>query len=116
MSQSGTVNGYDKVFWSGVTTLQLAKTIEEDQQKNRIGLYHLVNNQQISKYDLLQYFNRYCRTYPIKIKRDSSVISDKTLLNTEKMDFIVPSYQQMIKDMADWIVEHPKLYKQYQGV
>ncbi len=116
MSQSGTVNGYDKVFWSGVTTLQLAKTIEEDQQKNRIGLYHLVNNQQISKYDLLQYFNRYCRTYPIEIKRDSSVISDKTLLNTEKMDFIVPSYQQMIKDMADWIVEHPKLYKQYQGV
>lgn len=116
MSQSGAVSGYERVIWSGVTTLQLAKAIEEDAGKKRTGLYHLVNNEEISKYHLLELFNRYCRKNPIEIQKNQSVVSDKSLVNTANMEFAVPSYEQMVEEMADWITSHPKLYEQYEGV
>lgn len=115
MTQSTEVSGYANVIWSGVTTLQLAKVIEQDAKKNITGLYHLVNNKFISKYELLQLFNQYCRTSPIQIHKNIDIISDKTLMNTaEKIEFIVPEYEQMIKELSVWIKEHSELYKQYE--
>ena len=106
--------GYQKVLWSGVTTLQLAKTIAADVQLSQTGLYHLVNNQLINKYDLLCLFNQYCRRSPITINSNTTVCSNKTLLNTRNKNiFEVPSYREMIKEMADWIQNHAYLYQQY---
>lgn len=116
MAQTGVVSGYERVIWSGVTTLQLAKAIEEDARKRRTGLYHLVNNEEISKYHLLELFNRYCRKNPIEIRKEQSVVSNKSLVNTAEMEFTVPSYEQMVEEMAEWLESHPKLYKQYEGV
>ena len=114
MNQSEAVKGYKKVIWSGVTTLQLAKAIEEDTIKQQTGLYHLVNNDTICKYDLLKFFNRYCRNTPIEITENGTIVSDKSILNTqEKISFFVPSYEEMVKEMANWIKKHPELYGQY---
>lgn len=116
LSQSGTVSGYAKVIWSGVTTLQLAKAIFEDAGKNQTGLYHLVNNEVISKYELLQLFNKYCRKHPIEIWQDEQVVSDKSLQNTdETLAFFVPSYEEMVKELGQWMDTHP-IYKPYDGV
>jgi len=68
MNQEGVVEGYKNVIWSGVTTLQLAKAIEADIAKQETGLYHLVNNQTINKHDLLNLFNRVCRSLPVEIR------------------------------------------------
>lgn len=117
MSQNGEVSGYEKVLWSGVTTLQLAKAIEQDILTPQTGLYHLVNNDFISKHNLLHLFNRYCRQNHILIKGNQSVVSDKTLLNTRKSQpFEVPSYESMIKEMGEWIEKHPEIYARYKGV
>lgn len=114
MKQSGTVGGYEKVIWSGVTTLQLAKAIEQDIEKRKTGLYHLVNNQDISKYELLALFNQYCRKNPIVIRPNKEVVSDKTLVNSDKEEvFHVPNYEQMIKEMAVWMQSHEELYWKY---
>lgn len=114
MSQCGPVEGYRKVIWSGVTTLQLAKAIEEDTVKQQTGLYHLVNNKTICKYDLLKLFNKYCRNAPIEIKENEIVVSDKSIFNTqEDMAFHVPGYEEMVREMAGWIKNHPELYGQY---
>ena len=59
MSQSGPVNGFTEVIWSGVTTLELAKAINSALRQKLTGLYHLVNNEVISKHDLLCLFNMY---------------------------------------------------------
>ncbi|MCM1183191.1 MAG: SDR family oxidoreductase [Roseburia sp.] len=116
MSQEDAVEGYEKVIWSGVTTLQLAKTIAEDAQLPRTGLYHLVNNDFINKHDLLLLFNRYCRRTPITVTRNTDVCSDRTLLNTCGKDvFEVPSYERMVQEMSDWMDNHAHLYTQYRG-
>lgn len=117
MTQREDAQGYQRVIWSGVTTLQLAKAIEQDIEKPRTGLYHLVNNDTICKYDLLELFNRYCRKKPIKIQSNTSVVSDRTLQNTKGAEgYAVPSYEQMVRSMGEWIDRHPQLYQQYRDI
>jgi dTDP-4-dehydrorhamnose reductase len=115
MSQRNEVEGYEKVIWSGVTTLQLAKAIGEDARNPQTGLYHLVNNEVISKYDLLCLFNQYCRQNKVTVQSNTSVSSDKSLVDTRMANaWTVPSYEQMIRDMAEWMRKHPQLYRQYE--
>lgn len=116
MSQSDFVYGYEKVIWTGITTLQLAKAIEREIDKPQTGLYHLVNNEVISKHDLLELFNKYCRKNPIEIKKDVEIISDKSLLNTKADGIEIPGYEQMVKELGLWISNHSDMYQQYEGV
>ncbi|MCI8949023.1 MAG: SDR family oxidoreductase [Lachnospiraceae bacterium] len=114
MSQKKEVYGYEKVIWSGVTTLQLAKAIEMDIKYPQTGLYHLVNNAAISKNELLKLFNQYCRKDKLMILENRDIISDKSLLNTRKCQpFYVPSYDQMVKELIEWMKYHSELYGQY---
>ncbi|MDX9694753.1 MAG: sugar nucleotide-binding protein [Bacteroidales bacterium] len=114
MKQNKSVKGFSEAIWTGVTTLTLAKAMEQAINTNLCGLYNLVNNKSISKYDLLHLFNRYFREDSIKIEEDSSIQVDKTLVNTrDDFDFIVPSYEQMISEMKDWVDSHPELYPHY---
>ena len=119
MSQRGEVGGYCRVLWSGVTTLELAHAIKEAVRQNVKGLYHLTNGKKISKYELLSMFNQYCRkdNCRVKIHPLDEPISDKTLISIRR-DFIysVPTYEQMVQDMAVWIKEHLSLYRQYAEV
>ena len=115
MNQTGDVDGYNNVIWSGVTTLQLAKTIEADITVQETGLYHLVNNQTINKHDLLKLFNSICRSHPVEIRENFSVVNDRSILNTyNEPVFWVPGYEQMVLEMADWIKKHHELYQQYE--
>lgn len=115
MQQKGTIQGFDHVIWSGVTTLQLAKAIEMDGKDPQTGLYHLVNNECISKYELLCLFQKYCSSPDeVTIEKNTEIRSNKSIINTrEEKPFIVPSYEQMVQEMADWINRHSNLYKQY---
>lgn len=67
MSQTGTVNGFTDVLWSGVTSIQLASAIEKAAAENLTGLYQLSNNKKISKYDLLRQLNWHCRKSEVMI-------------------------------------------------
>ena len=117
MMQKAEVFGYQRVIWSGVTTLQLAKVIAQECENPQTGLYHLVNNDFISKYNLLRLFDRYCRQKPIQIQEERITVSDKTLINTRpEQPFMVPGYDEMVREMGEWIRNHPDLYQQYKGV
>lgn len=99
IKQSGEINGYSNVFWSGVTTLELAKAIEASFEQNISGIYHLTNNEKISKYDLLKLFAKYTGK-EIKINKYENYHSDKTLIDTRKeFNYTVPSYEEMIKEL-----------------
>lgn len=114
MKQESEISGYSKVIWSGVTTLQLAKAIEQMAGNNLTGLYHLVNNESINKYELLGLFNKYCRKKKIGILEKNDIIVDKSLRNSRKDYMIkVPSYEVMIQEMAQWIKQAGALYEQY---
>lgn len=114
MKQKGTVKGFTGALWTGVTTLTLAKAMEKAIQENLCGLYNLVNNESISKYDLLVLFNRHFRNNNLTILKNVDVKLDKSLRNTRKdFSFIVPSYEQMIIGMKEWVNTHPGLYPHY---
>lgn len=103
IKQSEEINGYSNVFWSGVTTLELAKAIEASFKQNISGIYHLTNNEKISKYDLLKLFAKYTGK-EIKINKYENYHSDKTLIDTRKeFNYTVPSYEEMIKEMVEEI-------------
>lgn len=112
MKQTGTISGYSKVVWTGVTTLQLAKVIEKAYKDNLSGLYNVVNNSTISKFELLNLFNKYFEKN-LEIIENDSVISNKSLINTSNYDFEIPSYEEMVKEMKLWVEEHKELYKNY---
>ncbi|WP_312194484.1 dTDP-4-dehydrorhamnose reductase family protein [Sphingobacterium multivorum] len=111
MSQKGEINGFRSNFWSGVTTLELAKFIDWVIDNPLTGLLHLTNNQPISKYDLLKIFNEVYRK-DLKILDEKDYVSDKSFINTnENFGFFVPSYMVMIREQMDFMSSHSFLYK-----
>lgn len=114
MKQHTTVKGFTKAIWTGVTTLTLAKAMDAAIQQNLCGLYNLVNNQSISKYDLLKLFNKYCKHNSIEIIPSDELVLDKTLICTRTdFGFDVPSYEQMVIEMEEWICNHKNIYPEY---
>ncbi|HRT81784.1 MAG TPA: sugar nucleotide-binding protein [Oscillospiraceae bacterium] len=114
MKQKGTINGYRKALWTGLTTLQLAKIMEAAAEKKATGLYNMVNNSPINKYDLLNLFNLYLRNNSVEILPTDDLVVDKSLIRTRfEFDFEVPSYETMVKEMAEWILAHKEMYPHY---
>lgn len=114
MRQDGQINGYSRAIWTGVTTLTLAQAIETATINNLTGIYHLVNDKDISKFKLLSLFNRYFRDNRLEIKESEDVNINKSLINTRTdFKFEVPPYEDMISEMKDWIYRHKDLYPHY---
>ncbi|WP_238652141.1 SDR family oxidoreductase [Paenibacillus piscarius] len=114
MKQKGEVNGFTKAIWTGVTTLTLAKAMEKALEENLTGLYNLVNNNMISKFDLLKLFNKYLRSDTLTILKSDAIEVDKSLVNKRNdFSFIVPSYEEMVSEMRVWIEEHKEFYPHY---
>ena len=114
MRQEGQINGFTKAIWTGVTTLTLAKAMEQALNENLTGLYNLVNNETISKYELLKLFNKYMRDGQIEILPSDNLSLDKSLINNRTdFSFKVPSYETMVAEMKEWIDNHKDLYPHY---
>lgn len=113
-AQTGEINGYTKAIWSGITTIELAKGIQAAIEQNTTGLYHLVPDQNIAKYDLLNLFERVFERTDIKVNPIDAVSLDKTLINNRKdFNFKVSNYETMITEMKTWINKHNDLYPHY---
>lgn len=114
MKQKGIIKGYTGAIWTGVTTLTLAKAMEKAIEDDLCGLYNLVNNKSITKYDLLHLFNQSFVKNQVIIEKECSLQLDKSLRNTRN-DFLfdVPSYEQMVIEMKGWVNDHSNLYPHY---
>ena len=114
MNQSNSVFGYTKAIWSGVTTIELAKAVKWSIDNHITGLYHVTNNTSISKYDLLQLFQKYTKK-DINIKPFDGKKVDKSFIDTRLLiDYKIPSYDQMISNMVSLITDNRILYSQYE--
>lgn len=114
MKQSGPIDGFTGAMWTGVTTLTLAKAMEQALYENLTGLYNLVNNTPISKYDLLHLFNKYFENNKIEILPNDIININKALVKTrEDFSFVVPNYEQMVAEMYTWVITHKELYPNY---
>ena len=113
MNQSGEIFGYKKAYWSGVTTQELAKAVEWTVINNINGIYNLTNGKKISKFDLLKLFKKFTKK-SILINPNNSFKTDKSFVDTRKeIDYNIPSYNIMIKDMINDIKINKDLYPHY---
>lgn len=113
--QSGDITGFTNAMWTGVTTIELAKAINAAIDQNLTGLYHLVPEGNISKFELLKLFKEVFNRQDIVIKPDANFAVDKSLINTRTdFKYDIPSYQSMVEDMKQWILDHKQLYKNYE--
>lgn len=114
MKQENSIGGFTGAIWTGVTTYTLAKAMEAALKDNLTGLYNLVNNESINKFDLCSLFNKYFKAGEIQIYPNDKLQLDKSLRCRRKdFSFIVPSYEQQIKEMREWVDTHRKLYPHY---
>lgn len=113
MNQHGQVNGFKTAIWGGVTTLELAKAIDAALLQNKTGLLQLSNGVGISKYDLLGLFKEIWNKQDIDIMPYDGNGIDKSIAKSERFDYDVPSYKQMLIEQAAWMESHKSLYMQY---
>lgn len=114
MKQNGIINGYSGAMWTGMTTLQLAKIMEKAAKERAHGLFNMVPDHNISKYELLKLFNKYLRNNEVTINKFDGFSADKTLIRT-RFDFAerVPDYEIQVSEMAKWMQIHSSYYPHY---
>tara|TARA_X000000368_G_C23055502_1_gene723643 strand:- start:1024 stop:1926 length:903 start_codon:yes stop_codon:yes gene_type:complete len=107
------IDGYINAIWTGVTTLELSKIIKIIIDKKITGLYHISNNNKISKYKLLKIFNNNINQRFI-INKNETIMNDKSLIDTRnELGYVIPSYNDMIASMFTNIFENADKYKHY---
>ncbi|KPB05737.1 SDR family oxidoreductase [Bacillus sp. CHD6a] len=114
MKQNGSVYGYANAIWTGVTTLELAKVMEAAAKEKVHGLFNMVYQESINKYELLKLFNHYLRDNEIVINPCDKVTLDKSLIRTNfDFNYEVPDYDRMIYELYNWMLNHKYLYPHY---
>lgn len=114
LNQKYTITGYTEAIWGGVTTLELAKSINHIIRLNdfKLNLIQLTNGKKISKFSLIEILNDVF-SLKLNIIASSEYKVDKSLINTSNFIYQVPDYKTMIVEMYDWILNHSELYKHY---
>lgn len=109
LNEQNTVSGFTKAFFSGVTTLELAKIIHNHILPNNTlhGLFH-VSADKISKYELLNIISRIykhdiiinkCSDFEIDRSLDSSLFRGLT-------GYVPPAWGDMIQILCNFTVEN----------
>ena len=97
------IPGWDNAWWNGMTTLQLAKCIDQHINNPVItGVYHLVSNRnQLNKYDLLCKINQAYGLGKTIVRTHGPKTINKVLVDTQgQVDFAIPDYDAMLEDLA----------------
>ncbi len=103
LAQKGTVNGYKKVIFSGFTTLELSRVIENllANYPEAYGVYH-VSSDPISKLDLLSMIKEGLKL-PIEIIPDESFACDRSLDSSkfrQEFNYNPPIWEEMIDELC----------------
>ena len=97
--------GWSNAWWNGITTLQLAKCIDQYINNPTItGVYHLVSNHnQINKFDLLCKINEVYALDKRIVQTQGPKTVNKVLVDTrEEIDFVIPDYDTMLLELKNY--------------
>jgi dTDP-4-dehydrorhamnose reductase len=108
LAQKVTVQGYKKVIFSGFTTLELSRVIENMiiNYPDASGIYH-VSSEPISKFDLLSIIKKGSKL-PIEIIPDESFACDRSLDSSrfrKEFNYSPPTWEEMIEELCRDILD-----------
>ena len=113
MAQTGEIEGYTQAFWSGVSSLELAKVVKWAIDNDIKGLYHVTNGKPISKYELLSLMKKHTQSQ-VAINPTDEYKVDKSFVDSrQEINFKIPSYDEMIFNMVELIKAEEHLYSHY---
>lgn len=103
LAQKETVHGYKEFIFSGFTTLELSRVIENllINYPKAHGVYH-VSSEPISKYDLL-FLIKASLKLPIEIVQDETFVCDRSLDSgkfRQIFNYNPPSWEEMIDELC----------------
>ena len=108
---SNVLKGFSRAFWSGITTLELSRTVHEAIQQNITGLIQIAPDNKIDKFSLLQLFNEVFRKNEMNIEANADYNVDKSMISIRKdFNYKVPDYKTMLEEMKKWISGHEDQY------
>lgn len=112
MTQKDGMSGYSQAFWSGITTIELAKVIHQTILQDIKGLLIVAGNPKIDKFSLLKLFNNIFRNDILTITKNDIYKVDKSMYSSRSdFDYHVPSYKDMVLEMKRWVDENDYNYK-----
>ena len=117
-NKNKSIKGYKSAYWSGVTTLQLAKTIHKIllDSDELSGLIHVTNNNKINKFDLLKLFKSTFNSN-VNILAENSYCSDKSLVSNLDISILkIPKYSTMINELKKWMNNDKSLYRLFYDI
>jgi dTDP-4-dehydrorhamnose reductase len=113
MQQNDLVTGYSHAFWSGITTVELAKVIHQTIQQEIKGLLIVAGSPKIDKYSLLKIFNSIFRNDSLTVTENSNYKVDKSMYSSRNdFRYSMQTYKDMIQEMKHWIDEYNSNYTQ----
>jgi len=113
-SNGNVLRGFSKAYWSGITTLELAKVVEAVLEQNVTGLIQVAPQEKIDKFSLLKLFNRIYRNSEMRIEAYDGYEVDKSLISIRNdFEYSVPIYEDMLVDQYEWMKKQVDLYLHY---
>ena len=112
MYQTGDVDGFEFAIWNGVTTLELAKVIEQAIINNYSGLYHLCSKNKISKLLLLTLIKNQWKRVNTSIKKVKGPKINRSLFDSQKL-FTILDYKTMFGELYSYMKYRENIYGHY---
>lgn len=113
LKQSSEIKGYNKAYWSGVTTLELAKATHQMIQQNITGLFQLCPQAKISKFNLLELFAKVWNKNILILPYDSYLVDKSLVCTRTDFNYPKPEYEIMLIELKQWMDIHPSYYGHY---
>ena len=104
LTQKGTVNGFTNVFWSGITTLELARIIELSMSDFMPGLYNIAPPVKISKYDLLKIISEVFSLEVEIMPYESKPIDKSLVCSNLYLEYCNLIYKDCIKELKSFML------------
>jgi dTDP-4-dehydrorhamnose reductase len=111
--QNGIINGYTKAYWSGVTTLELAKATAVFLKQDITGLYQLCPQDKISKYELLKLFAKVWAKDLEVLPFDNYTVDKSLVCTRSDFNYPTPEFEKMLLETKEWMEIHPTNYPHY---
>ena len=107
MTTDQEVTGWDNAFWNGLTTLELAKCIDNYMQKPDIsGIHHLtIDSNEISKYDLLVKISEHFKLNK-PVKKGNGPKPVNKILKNSRQQFKINNYDTQLKELFEFYRKH----------
>jgi len=107
LAQRGTIRGFDRAIYTGLTTAEMARVIERilTRHPDLCGVWH-VASAAISKYDLLTRLTSKLGRADLAIERDEKFVCDRSLAGdrfNRHTGYEPPSWDAMLDELAQQI-------------